>query len=121
MIQYKKIEINPPNEYKEKTQSYNRKMMNRTETIMRNKMESYGWCRVNNTHRSIRIGFQSNCNEDGIIVDPNLKTKLEHVLQKYNVSNYKLTPTTNKWEHSYEVCVTNEEYAKLQNEMLMTQ
>ena len=90
----------------------------RTESIMRNKMESYGWCRVNDTHRSIRIGFQSNCNEDGIIIDPHLKTKVENVLQKYNVSDYQLTPTSNKWEHSYEVRITNNEYTKLQTEML---
>ena len=93
-------------------------MASRTESIMRNKMESYGWCRVNDTHRSIRIGFQSNCNEDGIIVDPNLKTKVEKVLQKYNVTDYQLTPTSNKWEHSYEVRITNNEYTKLQTEML---
>ena len=92
----------------------------RTESIMRNKMESYGWCRVNDTHRSIRIGFQSNCNEDGIIVDPNLKTKVEKVLQKYNITDYQLTPTSNKWEHSYEVRITNNEYTKLQSEMMNT-
>lgn len=95
-------------------------MASRTESIMRNKMESYGWCRVNDTHRSIRIGFQSNCNEDGIIIDPHLKTKVENVLQKYNVSDYQLTPTSNKWEHSYEVRITNNEYTKLQNEMMNT-
>ena len=93
----------------------------RTESIMRNKMESYGWSRVNNTHRSIRIGFQSNCNEDGIIVDPNLKTKVENVLQKYNISNYQLTQTSNKWEHSYEVKLANEEYNKLMKEMMSAQ
>ena len=96
-------------------------MTSRTETIMRNKMESYGWCKVNDTHRIIKIGFQSNCNEDGIIVDPRLKTKVEDVLQKYNVSNYQLTPTENKWEHSYEVRLTNEEYIKLEHEMMIAQ
>lgn len=94
-------------------------MTSRTETIMRNKMESYGWSRVNETHRTIKIGFQSNCNEDGIIVDPHLKTKVEDVLQKYNVSNYELTPTENKWEHSYEVRLTNDEYIKLEQEMMI--
>jgi len=84
-------------------------------------MESYGWSIVNNTHRSIRIGFQSNCNEDGIIVDPNLKTKVENVLQKYNISNYQLTQTSNKWEHSYEVKLANEEYNKLMKEMMSAQ
>lgn len=93
-------------------------MTSRTESIMRNKMESYGWSMVNNTHRTIRIGFQSNCNEDGIIVDPNLKTKLEDVLRKYNVSNYQLTPTSNKWEHSYEVRITNDDYIKFERDIM---
>ena len=96
-------------------------MTSRTESIMRNKMESYGWSKVNNTHRSIRIGFQSNCNEDGIIVDPNLKTKVENVLHKYKISSYQLTPTSNKWEHSYEVRLANEEYNNLQKEMMRSQ
>ena len=96
-------------------------MTTRTETLMRNKMESYGWCKVNDTHRTIKIGFQSNCNEDGIIVDPGLKTKVEDVLQKYNVSKYQLTPTENKWEHSYEVRLTNDEYIKLEQEMMIAQ
>tara|TARA_B110000285_G_scaffold119149_1_gene134909 strand:+ start:371 stop:625 length:255 start_codon:yes stop_codon:yes gene_type:complete len=84
-------------------------------------MESYGWSKVNTTHRSISIGYESNCNEDGLVIDRDLKNKIEKVLEKYKVANYEIIEKSNKWVHSYEVTVTDNEYEKLKEIMLTKQ
>ena len=96
-------------------------MTNRTETLMRNKMESYGWSKVNTTHRSISIGYESNCNEDGLVIDRDLKNKIEEVLGKYKIANYEIIENSNKWVHSYEVMVPNNDYENLKEMMLTKQ
>lgn len=75
------------------------------EKIMRNSASDRdnGWQRVTSEEfsrefncnepnfRTITIGSQSNCNEDGLIRDKTTCEKIKAIMNKYNVINYKLS------------------------------
>ena len=53
--------------------------MTATESLFRNSASTHnGWTKINidkKPYRTIRIGFQSNCNQDGIICDYTVEKK----------------------------------------------
>jgi hypothetical protein len=93
-------------------------MTNHIETIMRNSASIMpGWLKYispdNNTvTRSIRIGSQSNCNEDGFIRDPTTYDKIKDIMNKYNIHDYELTNIHNKWEYSTQLTLDENNYNK---------
>ena len=88
-----------------------------TESLMRNSAELDRWIKINNI-RSIRLGNINNCNEDGIIKNYNIKDNMNEILKKYDISDYKMHEISNNYEHSYELQLKEEIYAKLKNSLL---
>jgi hypothetical protein len=97
-----------------------------TESLFRNSASTHnGWTRTNvdkKPHRTIRIGFQSNCNQDGLICDLTVEQKMKQVLNKYNVNEekYKIENIHTKYEFSYALYIEEEEYQKLKDRMCET-
>jgi len=84
--------------------------MDRTENLMTIKaLTRDGWRKINNSDdsldpvRTIKIGNLKNCNDDGIICDPTIKTKMEEVMKKYNIYDYCIEEHINSSEFSYEL------------------
>ena len=88
-----------------------------TESLMRNSAELDRWTKINNI-RCIRLGNINNCNEDGIIKNYNIKDNMNEILKKYDISDYKMHEISNNYEHSYELQLKEEIYAKLKNSLL---
>lgn len=94
-----------------------------TESLFRNSASTYnGWTRVNidkKPYRTIRIGFQSNCNQDGIICDYTVEKKMKDVLNKYNINEkkYKIDNIHTKWEFSYALYIEEDEYQILKDKI----
>jgi len=93
-------------------------MSSHIETIMRNSASTHnGWIKTttleNNIVRSIRIGSQMNCNEDGLICDHTTENKIKAVLQKYNIEKYKLDNIHTNWEFSTQLLIDENVYKQL--------
>ena len=94
-----------------------------SESIFRNSASTYnGWTRTiidKKPCRTIRIGFQTNCNQDGLICDLSVEQKMKQVLNKYNINEekYKIENIHTKYEFSYALYIEEEEYQKLKNSM----
>jgi hypothetical protein len=94
-----------------------------TESLFRNSASTHnGWTRIDidkKKYRTIRIGFQSNCNQDGLICDLTVETKMKQVLNKYNINEekYKIENIHTKYEFSYALYIEEEEYEKLKDSM----
>ena len=94
-----------------------------TESIFRNSASTYnGWTRTiidKKPCRTIRIGFQTNCNQDGLICDLSVEQKMKQVLNKYNINEekYKIENIHTKYEFSYALYIEEEEYQKLKDSM----
>lgn len=97
--------------------------MTATESIFINSASTHnGWTRINidkKPYRTIRIGFQSNCNQDGVICDYTVEKKMKDVLNKYNINEkkYKIENIHTKWEFSYALYIEEDEYKKLIDSM----
>jgi len=97
--------------------------MDRTENLMTIKaLTRNGWKRSDNNdspERTIKIGNVRNCNDDGIICDPNIKTSMEAVMKKHNIYDYSIEEHFNSSEFSYELKLKESyynEYIKNLNE-----
>ena len=94
-----------------------------SESIFRNSASTYnGWTRTiidKKPCRTIRIGFQTNCNQDGLICDLSVEQKMKQVLNKYNINEekYKIENIHTKYEFSYALYIEEEEYQKLKDSM----
>ena len=89
-----------------------------TESLMRNRAETFdGWTKGNG-FRMIRLGNTKNCNEDGIIRNYNIKDNMNDVLKKYNIEEFNLKEISNNIEHSYELQLKEEIYKNLKRKML---
>jgi len=69
-------------------------------------------------YRSIRIGTQMNCNGD-IMKDPTTIENIQQILQKYDIEIGLLNQIDNNIEFSVELCLTEKEYNKLINYLLL--
>ncbi len=93
-------------------------MSDRIETLMRNSASTHnGWTKMTTTNneilRSIRIGSQTNCNEDGMICDPTTYSKIKTILDKYNIVDYKLEKIQTECEYSTLLMLPEENYNEL--------
>lgn len=93
--------------------------MDNTERLMTIKaLTRNGWRILNNSDdsmqpdmvRTIKIGNLKNCNDDGIICDPTIKTKMEEVMKKYNINDYYIEEHINSTEFSYELKLKENNY-----------
>lgn len=93
-------------------------MTTHIESIMRNSASIMpGWLKYtfpnnNKVIRSIRIGSQSNCNEDEFIRDHTTSDKIKDIMNKYNIHHYELTNIHNKWEFSTQLVLDENNYNK---------
>lgn len=68
-------------------------MYTRIESLMRNSASTFdGWNKTvpqdNKVFRSIKIGTQKSCNDDGPICDHTIESKIKYVLEKYKIDDY---------------------------------
>jgi hypothetical protein len=91
-----------------------------TETIMRNRTETYdGWTKGNGK-RIIRLGNAINCNGDGIFKNYKIKEDMTGVLKKYEIDDFELREISNENEHSYELKLPEDIYEHFKNKMYHT-
>jgi hypothetical protein len=87
-----------------------------------------GWIRLNseelgkefnnynhNNFRSITIGSQSNCNEDGLICDKTTNEKIKDIMKKYNIIDYRLNIIHNDHIFASQLVLEENMYNKLIN------
>ena len=88
--------------------------MDRNENLMTIKaLTRDGWKRSDNAEtpeRTIKIGNLKNCNDDGIICDPTIKTKMVAVMKKYDIQEYYIEEHINSSEFSYELKLKENNY-----------
>lgn len=88
--------------------------MDRTENLMTIRaLTKNGWTKLNGKHRTIKIGNVRNCNDDGMICDPNIKNKMENFMKKYDIKEYQIEEHINPMEFSYELILDEEQYNNL--------
>ena len=97
-------------------------MATRIETLMRNSASTHnGWTKTttidNEIFRSIRIGSQKSCNDDGIICDYTTESKIKDVLKKYNILNYKINNIHTKDVFATEVLLKENIYKYLTSKL----
>lgn len=93
-------------------------MSTHIESIMRNSASTHnGWIKTttpdNHVMRSIRIGSQRNCNEDGLICDNTTEEKIKAILEKYNIEKYTLDNIHTHWEYSTQLLIDEDVYKQL--------
>ena len=94
------------------------------EKILRNSAETFnGWTKLNKCGkmlRTIRIGNQSNCNNDGLICDLTIEKKLIEILNKYNINpkEYEIINIHTKFEYSYQLDISEEGYEILRDNLI---
>lgn len=92
--------------------------MTSTESIMRNRTETYdGWTKGNGK-RIIRLGNALNCNGDGIFKNYKIKEDMTWVLKKYDIDDFELKEISNENEHSYELQLPEDIYERLKIKLL---
>ena len=100
--------------------------MNYIEKILRNSAETFnGWTKLNKFGkmlRTIRIGNQSNCNNDGLICDLTIEKKIIEILNKCNINanEYEIMNIHTKFEYSYQLDITEEGYNRLKDNLIRT-
>lgn len=98
--------------------------MNYIENILKNSAETFnGWTKLNKFGkmlRTIRIGNQSNCNNDGLICDLTIEKKLIEILNKYDINpnEYEIMNIHTKFEYSYQLDISEEGYDKLRDNLI---
>ena len=60
--------------------------------------------------RTITIGSQSNCNEDGLIRDNTTCEKIKTIMNKYNIIHYKLTHIHTETLYASQLILQEEAY-----------
>jgi len=91
-----------------------------SETIMRNKAETYnGWTKINSPYdgRMIKIGNIRNCNDDSLIKNLDIKNSIINVLKKYNINDYELYVIDNDNEYSIDLRLKENIYNHFKNNM----
>lgn len=89
-----------------------------TESLMRNRTETYnGWTKGNGK-RIIRLGNVINCNGDGIFKNYKIKDDMNSILKKYNIDEFELKEISDQYEHSYELRLTENTYDHFKNKLL---
>jgi hypothetical protein len=98
-------------------------MSTHIESIMRNSASTFnGWTKTttkeNEVLRSIRIGSQKSCNDDGLICDHTTEDKIKNILEKYNIIEYKINNihTTNVF--ATEVLLNEDTYTNLASKLI---
>jgi|SaaInlStandDraft_2_1057019.scaffolds.fasta_scaffold250343_1 hypothetical protein len=99
-------------------------MSSRIEIIMRNSACTFqGWMKTttsdNEILRSISIGSQRNCNEDGLICDHTTERKIKSVMEKYNILDYKLNNIHTDSVFATQVLIRENSYTDLANQLTM--
>lgn len=96
------------------------------EILMRNSASTFnGWMKTttqnNEVLRSISIGYQKNCNEDGLICDHTIERKIKSVMEKYNINilDYKLNNIHTNSVFATQVLIKENIYNQLANELTM--
>lgn len=91
---------------------------------MRNAASTFqGWMKTttsdNEILRSISIGSQRNCNEDGLICDHTTERKIKSVMEKYNILDYKLNNIHTDSVFATQVLIRENSYTDLANQLTM--
>jgi hypothetical protein len=99
-------------------------MSSHIEILMRNSASTFnGWMKTttqdNEVVRSISIGCQINCNEDGLICDHTTERKIKSVMEKYNILEYKLNNIHTENVFATQVLIKENIYTQLANELTM--
>lgn len=89
---------------------------------MRNAASTFqGWMKTttsdNEILRSISIGSQKNCNEDGLICDHSTENKIKSVMEKYNILDYKLNNIRTDYVFATQVLIKENSYTDLANQL----
>ena len=95
--------------------------MNTTESILRNKVQSeLGWNKTElpKQGRTIKIGNERNCNDDGIVPNPTIKNDIEEVMKKYDIDSYHLDKIHTQFEFSYQIFLTEKDYQTFSEKLI---
>lgn len=86
------------------------------ENIMKDKIKTTGFIKFTNEDnihfRVIRIGNEVNCNGE-IIKNFTIKDEIIKFLNKYNIEEYLIRDIDDKFEFSYQLEISNDNYEKL--------
>ena len=97
-------------------------MLSHVEMLMRNSASTYnGWTKTttpnNEVLRSISIGSQKNCNEDGLICDNTTEKKIKNIMEKYKILDYKLNNIHTDSVFATQVLMREDIYNQLANKL----
>ena len=97
-------------------------MLSHIEILMRNAASTYhGWMKTttpdNEVVRSISIGSQKNCNEDGLICDHTTENKIKNVMEKYNILDYKLNNIHTESVFATQILLREDSYTDLTSKL----
>jgi hypothetical protein len=92
----------------------------RIESLMKNSATTQnGWSKLSVSNevtehfRHITIGNSINCNGDGLICDHTIEKKIKEIMNKYEISEYKLRKIHTNTIFATEVIVNEESYNTL--------
>lgn len=97
-------------------------MTRHIETLMRNSASTFnGWTKTttpeNEQFRSIRIGSQKSCNDDGLICDITTPIKIKDLLLKLNINEFQLKNIHTEYVYATEVRLKEDRYIELTNKL----
>ena len=97
-------------------------MTTRIEAIMRNSASTFnGWTKTttpeNEQFRSIRIGSQKSCNDDGLICDLTTTNKIKDILLKLDINEFQLKNIHTENVYATEVLLKEDRYLELANKL----
>mgnify|MGYP001225265087 CR=1 FL=1 len=92
------------------------------ESLMRNSAGTfYGWTKTttenNKVLRSIKIGTQKSCNDDGLICDHTTESKIKNIFNKYNIDDYDIINIHTKYVFASEILLKEDVYNNLINKL----
>lgn len=97
-------------------------MTTHIETLMRNSACTFnGWTktttRENKQLRSIRIGSQRSCNDDGIICDLTTEKKIKALLLKLDINDFEIINIHTEYVYATEVLLKEDSYTELTSKL----
>lgn len=97
-------------------------MTTHIETLMRNSACTFnGWTKTitpeNEQFRSIRIGSQKSCNDDGLICDLTTTNKIKDLLLKLDITEFQLKNIHTENVYATEVRLKEDRYLELTNKL----